>query len=262
MNNTILARRLLVLACTVLVWVSSPAVADLADTLARIKPSLVAVGTYQRTRNPGFSFSGTGFVVGDGTLVATSAHVLKEILDDANLETYAVAVAAPAGSGDGRVLQARRVAVDRERDVAILRLDSARLPAIALREGEDVREGQAYAFSGFALGEVLGFFPVTRLGIISSIAPAAIPVASARQLKDGGAVRQLAKGALRVYQLDASAHPGHSGSPLFDPERGDVVGIINMLLVSGTRDQARAAATGIPYAIPIRHLRDLIAANR
>ncbi|HAY10768.1 MAG TPA: serine protease, partial [Thauera sp.] len=60
--------------------------ADLVATVPRIKPSIVAVGTYQRTRSPAFQFRGTGFVVGDGQLVATNAHVLPERLDTANME--------------------------------------------------------------------------------------------------------------------------------------------------------------------------------
>jgi serine protease Do len=51
---------------------SSSAVA----TVERIKPSIVAVGTLQALRQPQFRFSGTGFAVGDGTLIATNAHVL------------------------------------------------------------------------------------------------------------------------------------------------------------------------------------------
>ena len=52
-----------------------------AATIERIKPSIVAVGTFEPTRNPQFSFAGTGFAVGDGSLIATNAHVLPKVLD-------------------------------------------------------------------------------------------------------------------------------------------------------------------------------------
>ena len=55
--------------------------ASLSQSIARVKPSVIAVGTFQRTRSPAFAFRGTGFVVGDGTLVATNAHVLPVVLD-------------------------------------------------------------------------------------------------------------------------------------------------------------------------------------
>src|SRR6476659_9553432 len=55
--------------------------AEPADVIQRIKGSVVAVGTFEKSRNPAFAFHGTGFVVGDGTLVATNAHVIPQILD-------------------------------------------------------------------------------------------------------------------------------------------------------------------------------------
>src|SRR5256885_527550 len=69
-----------------------PASAQDAGTIARIKPSIVAVGTFERMRNPQFSFAGTGFAVGDGSLVATNEHVLSKIVDGEHKETIAVAV--------------------------------------------------------------------------------------------------------------------------------------------------------------------------
>jgi hypothetical protein len=36
----------------------------------------LAVGTYNATDNPRFGFRGSGFVVGDGNLLITNAHVL------------------------------------------------------------------------------------------------------------------------------------------------------------------------------------------
>ncbi|MEO8976220.1 MAG: serine protease, partial [Casimicrobiaceae bacterium] len=38
--------------------------ASLEDVIARVKPSIVAIGTYQKTRSPAFAFRGTGFAVG------------------------------------------------------------------------------------------------------------------------------------------------------------------------------------------------------
>ena len=52
----------------------------LPEALARVKPSVVAVGTFQKMRNPRFIFRGTGFAVDDGTLIATAAHVVPEAL--------------------------------------------------------------------------------------------------------------------------------------------------------------------------------------
>jgi S1-C subfamily serine protease len=53
----------------------------LPDTIAKVKSSVVAIGTFQKTRRPPSVFRGTGFVIGDGLYVATNAHVLPEKLD-------------------------------------------------------------------------------------------------------------------------------------------------------------------------------------
>ena len=45
---------------------------------------------------------------------------------------------------------------------------------------------------------------------------------------------------------------GNSGSPLFDTRTGEVVGILNMVFVKGTRESALSNPTGISYAIPIQ----------
>ena len=41
------------------------------DTIEKIKPAMVAVGTFQKTRLPPLVFRGTGFVVADGRHVIT-----------------------------------------------------------------------------------------------------------------------------------------------------------------------------------------------
>ena len=48
----------------------------LVDTIARVKPSIVGVGTVQKTRRPPSILRGTGFVVADGRHVITNAHVI------------------------------------------------------------------------------------------------------------------------------------------------------------------------------------------
>ena len=61
--------------------------AALPELIEQIKPSIVVIGTYAKTRSPAFVMRGTGFVVGNGTLVATNAHVVPDVLDAASGET-------------------------------------------------------------------------------------------------------------------------------------------------------------------------------
>ena len=78
---------LLLLACRP-VWAQ-----ELVETIAKVRLSIVAIGTFQPTRAPSSVFLGTGFVVADGRHVLTNAHVLPDHLDDAKFEKLAVFVA-------------------------------------------------------------------------------------------------------------------------------------------------------------------------
>lgn len=228
-----------------------PARADLAETIERIKPSLVVVGTFNKLKSPAFAMRGSGFVVGDGRLVATNSHVIPESLDQDSLM-----ILARQGT-ETRPYPAQLVTRDVEHDLALLRIAGPALPALTLGASDTVREGQGVAFSGFPIGGALGFSPVTHRGIISSITPIAIPIGNASQLKDKS-IRSLRSGAFPIFQLDGTAYPGNSGGPLFDPGTGEVLGVINMVFVKSTKESVLEKPSGISYAIPSAHLFGLL----
>ena len=120
-----------------------------------------------------------------------------------------------------------------------------------------MREGQAVAFTGFPIGGALGLSPVTHRGIISAITPIVLPGANAREL-NARVVQQIRSGSFDIYQLDATAYPGNSGGPLFDANRGEVLGIINMVFVKENKEWVLSKPSGISFAIPVRFLRDLL----
>jgi S1-C subfamily serine protease len=249
-------------AAIVALAATSSAVAGAAErsaTIERAKASIVAVGTHQRARTPPFEFRGTGFVVGDGTLVATNAHVLPAVLDAAHSEALAIVLPAPPKDGKQQVQfrEAHQVAVDVSTDLALIRISGPPLPALKLQEAEDVREGQDVLFTGFPIGPVLGLYPATHRAMIAAITPIAIARPRAAEL-DPATIRRLASGAFPVFQLDATAYPGNSGSPLYDAVSGEVLGVINSTLVKTTKEAVLTQPSGITYAIPARHLRALI----
>ena len=130
-------RRVLHAVCALALTVGLPGLvhADLVGILPHIKPSIVAVGTYQRTRSPAFQFRGTGFVIGDGFLIATNAHVLPDAVASENRETLVIVV--PGEGEQGTVRAVRKLADERSRDLALLRLESgAALPALTLAARE------------------------------------------------------------------------------------------------------------------------------
>jgi S1-C subfamily serine protease len=120
-----------------------------------------------------------------------------------------------------------------------------------------VREGDDLAFTGFPIGGVLGFSPVTHRATVSSITAAALPSPSAQRLSEQ-AIRGLRGGTFDIFQLDATAYPGNSGGPLFHTETGELMGVVNMVLIKGTRESALSQPSGISYAIPSRYVKELL----
>lgn len=248
--------------CAIALAAASPlpgAAESVPATIVRIKPSIVAVGTFERLRNPAFTFAGTGFAVGDGLRVATNEHVLPRTLDTERNETLAIALRAADGSMEIR--PARKLVVDRAYDLALLEIQGAPLPALRLGDSGTVREGQTYLFTGFPIGAVLGLHPVTHRTMIAALTPIVIPAVRANKL-DARAARRLAAGAFLVFQLDGTAYPGNSGSPVYDPASGEVIGIVNSVFVKGTKESALAHPSGITYAIPARKLGELLERSR
>lgn len=245
------------LLCSAL-WVSASR-ADLPDAIAKVKPSVVIIGTFRLTDSPRFRLRGTGFVVGDGTQVVTNAHVLPDSSED----TVGVSLMIQIRGRNGE-LQSRGASVierDPAHDLALLKLEGASVAALAIKDSATVREGQSVAFMGFPIGGALGFSSVTHRAVVSSIAPAALPTPTAQQLNER-AVRNLRAGSFDIFQLDGTAYPGNSGGPVFDPDSAEVVGVINMVLLKGTRESALSQPSGISYAIPSRFVAELLQRNR
>lgn len=257
MNAVHLQRRIILLGIagvTLGAW--APKVfAGLIETIDRVKPSTVVVGIYKKTGSPQFSMRGSGFVISDGNLVATNAHVVSDIAD-AEAELV-VRIGPGDGPGESRLRRAKLVASSQQHDLAILRIDGEPLPALKLANSDAVREGQAIAFTGFPIGGALGFSPVTHRGTISSITPIALPAGNAQQINQK-LIRQLKSGTFNIFQLDATAYPGNSGSPVFDVDSGEVIGVINMVFIKGSKEAALSQPSGISYAIPSIYLKNLL----
>jgi serine protease Do len=237
------------------VMLATPAHADLPDTVARIKPAIVVVGSFRATDSPRFRLRGTGFVVGDGNQAVTNFHVLPEASE--NMANATLVVQVRRSGSELSMRQATVVRVDRVHDLALLRFEGAPAPALRVGDSETAREGQSVAFIGFPIGGALGFSPVTHRAMISSITPAAMPTPTARQLNEA-TIRSVRSGPFNIFQLDGTAYPGNSGGPLFDPDSGDVLGVVNMVFIKGSRESALSQPSGISYAIPSRHVAELM----
>jgi S1-C subfamily serine protease len=229
----------------------------LVDLIAAAKPSVCAVGTFNALDSPRFGFRGTGFFVGDGSLVATCWHVLPDAGADPRPGQTTLAVQVSTAGGALEVREAELVDSDRTHDLALLKVKGRSGPPLTLAGADPAREGQEVALIGFPIGGVLGYRHVTHRGIVASIVASALPTASARQLNEA-AVARLREGSFELLQLDATAYPGNSGGPLLDIATGQVLGVVNMVLIKGNRESALSQPTGITYAVPVRRLSALL----
>jgi S1-C subfamily serine protease len=241
----------LLLACLLLPV--GQAGADLPTTAAKMKRSVVAVGTYMAIRATQKQPQGTGFVVASNHVI-TNAHVVPDKLDDGRRET--IAVYRPSADNRTEMRPAKLVARDREHDLALLRFEGGALPAVSLGRSADIREGQWAAFTGYPLVNALGLFSATHRATVAALAPVAAPVGSGRELTPEMIKRLSAP--FNILQLDATAFPGNSGSPLYDVETGRVIGVVNSVYVKRTRESAIQDPSGISYAIPVDHVRTLM----
>ena len=247
-----MSRQILLLLLICMLF-SSTAYSNLVETVRLIKPSVVGIGVYTPTGRPKNQLYGSGFVIGDGSYVVTNSHVIAKELDESLLQELAVFT----GKGSAaKVRVATLIATDKEHDIAILRIKGQPLPALQLAQSSFMPEGSAIAFTGFPIGAVLGLYPVTHRGIIAAVTPTIIPVDDSRQISI--AMIKRLRDPYLVYQLDATAYPGNSGSAMYDIETGKVIAIINKVFVQESKETVISKPSGITYAIPVKYLHQLL----
>jgi serine protease Do len=225
---------------------------DLVSQIQRIKPGIVAVGTYYFNDRPAIQFRGTGFAVGDGTLIVTNAHTITAITQAKKITRLRVFHDHFPPHGQPATV----VKEDEKHDLALLKIEKSSLPSLKVADSADVKEGEDVAFTGYPLGLILGLNPTTHRGIISAISPIVIPSPNARAMKKE--IVAFLRHPFDVFQIDATAYPGNSGSPVFRIATGEVIGIINMVFVKGKKENLITKPSGITYAIPSNYARALI----
>jgi len=227
--------------------------AEITDILPRIKASIAGIGTVHPLRSPRIKLMGTGFVVADGRHVITNAHVAPTLVEDEKGESLAVFLRTPNGV---IVRKAEKVDSDPEHDLLLLRIEGEALSALQLANSDAAREGHMYYFTGFPIGAVLGLYPATHRAGLAAIAPVFSPPPGTRNLT--AKLIKRADNPFLIFQLDATAYPGNSGSPLYDGDTGEVIGVINSVFVKGAKENVIRDPSGITYAIPARYVEALL----
>ena len=222
-----------------------------SDIVKKITPSIVAIGTDSPLRSPRVVMRGTGFVVYDGRHIITNAHVLPRDIDLKHNEKITIL------SGRGRTAiryDAEVVMVDKDHDLALLKIEGNKLPKLSLGSGGLAMEGTDVAITGFPIGSVLGLYAVTHKGIVAAVTPIVIPQANSKYLDP----KIITQKRFDVYQLDITAFPGNSGSPVYNARTGKVEAILNSVSVKGPKENALSKPTGISFAIPVVYLYKLL----
>jgi len=175
--------------------------------------------------------SGSGVLVDPAGYIMTNAHViqrataLKVVVGEASDGTRAGTVdSAPARRFDARVL-----GVDKDTDLALLKIDATGLPALDFGDSDAVSQGDLV----LAIGSPMLLRNSLSVGVVS---------APARAISDDDPVLYI--------QTDASLNPGASGGALIDIA-GHLIGLSTSILSKSGGDE------GIGFAIPSNLVRSV-----
>ncbi|HEY6548858.1 MAG TPA: trypsin-like peptidase domain-containing protein, partial [Vicinamibacteria bacterium] len=214
--------------------------AELQALVARVTPSVVQilVTSYGATASSGTGValttqraSGSGAVIDALGHIVTNAHVVQgarriEVMRSPRREGPGGSIVRPAG----RPIPARVVGIDRETDLALLKVEGTGLVPLPFAEPDELRQGQIV----LAFGSPLGLDNSVSLGVLSALA---------RQLRPDDPMIYL--------QTDAPINPGSSGGPLVDIQ-GRLVGVNTLIMSQGGGNE------GIGFAAPVHIVRSVV----
>jgi len=164
---------------------------------------------------------GSGVIVSEDGYVLTNNHVVEG------------ADKVEVGLADGKTTYtAKIVGTDPQTDVAVLRVEARRLPAITLADSDKLEVGDI----AIAIGNPFDVGQAVTLGIISALGRGGFGVTGYEDF----------------IQTDAAINPGNSGGALVDAE-GRLIGINTFILSGGS-----GASAGVGFAIPINLARSMM----
>lgn len=162
---------------------------------------------------------GSGVIVTKDGYILTNNHVINEA-DEITVKTL-----------DGRSIKAKVIGSDPETDLAILKIDQANLPTIAMGNSEGLKVGDVV----FAIGNPFGVGQTVTQGIVSATHRNDLGISMFENF----------------IQTDAAINPGNSGGALIDAH-GNLIGINNAIYTRTGGYQ------GIGFAIPISMAKDVM----
>jgi serine protease Do len=166
--------------------------------------------------------TGSGIVLSDDGFIVTNAHVVQGARRiQVRISTLRPG-RTPTFEPEVKLLDAKLVGLDREMDVAVIKIERKGLPHLPFGNSDAVRQGELV----MAFGTPRGLEGSVSMGIVSS---------TSRELHPDDF--------LAYIQTDAPINPGNSGGPLIDAQ-GRVVGINTFILSQS------GGSEGLGFAIP------------
>jgi S1-C subfamily serine protease len=164
---------------------------------------------------------GSGFILTKEGLILTNNHVIG------NAQRLEVMLS------NKHKYRAKVLAVDKNHDLALIKIDAPDLTPVTLSDSRNLMVGQRV----YAIGNPFGLNGTMTRGIISAIRSIRGP--------QGNPIED-------AIQTDAAVNPGNSGGPLLN-SHGEVIGITTMIASNGA-DQS----SGIGFAIPVNTARAML----
>jgi serine protease Do len=194
--------------------VTLPSFADLTDT---VKHSVVSIDTetvvsrryIQRT----VQGAGSGWIIDESGIIVTNNHVIE------GAKTITVELE------NGKTYTPVSIKTDPNSDIAILKIDAGKLPALKVGDTSKLRVGDWV----IAVGNALGMGISVKDGIVSRL-NVSVEVSPSESYSN-------------LIETNAAINPGNSGGPLVNLS-GEVVGITSLKLAIG-------GVEGMGYAINI-----------
>ena len=229
--------------------------ASYAPVIKRVTPSVVTIQSTRTLRSRGQNWSqffddpmfrqffGQGQVpdarndrprkqtaqsLGSGVIVSEDGYILtnNHVIEGADPNGVEVALA------DGKTkYTAQVIGNDPRTDVAVLKIDAKKLPALTLADSDKLEVGDIV----LAIGNPFNVGQSVTMGIVSALGRGGFGITAYEDF----------------IQTDAAINPGKSGGALVDAE-GRLVGI-NQSIVSGS-----GANAGVGFAIPINLARNAL----
>jgi len=169
--------------------------------------------------------TGSGIILDSSGYILTNNHVVagaKRV--QVRLSPHALGMDAGTSilETGGDLVGAQVIGVDKETDLAVLKINKTDLPFLKLGDSDEVFQGQLV----FAFGSPMGLNNSVSFGVISTVA------------------RQLEKDNPMIYiQSDVAVNPGNSGGPLVN-SRGEVIGINTLIFTQS------GGSEGLSFSAP------------